>query len=74
MTESHYKELQETLENEREMLIQANPHFSTRTNAINNLVMDPNIYTMLSSWYATATKSLPTFTSNQNVENESKGV
>ncbi|CAG8780542.1 8882_t:CDS:2, partial [Cetraspora pellucida] len=29
---------------------------------------------MLSSWYATAMKSLPIFTSNQNVENESKDI
>ena len=45
------------------------PRFtSTSSNALSNLILDPNLYTILSGWYAT--ESSPTTNINQDVEDE----
>jgi hypothetical protein len=42
----------------------ADSRFSTRSNALSNLIMDPNLYTILTGWYAT--ESSPITNVNQD--------
>lgn len=44
------------------------PRFSTRTNALSNLTTDPNLYTILSGWYAIESPSITN--NNQDVESD----
>ncbi|RIA94544.1 hypothetical protein C1645_817803 [Glomus cerebriforme] len=79
MTENIYQELQKSLKEEHELLIQALQHlingwtdfrFNAKTNALNNLNMDLKLYTILSGWYVTESPNT-TFTNIQNDEGES---
>ena len=46
--------------------------FNAETNALNNLTMNPKLYTILSGWYVTESPNT-TFTNIQNDEGESDG-
>ena len=45
--------------------------FNTETNALNKLITDPKLYTILSGWYATESPFI--FTNIQNNEDKSDG-
>ncbi|CAG8774458.1 5405_t:CDS:2 [Gigaspora margarita] len=78
ITENSYQKLQKLLENEYEMLLEAvqhntgimasyfgwvDPQFNTRSNAMNKLAIDPNLYTILSGYTTLINKKLEFYNS-----------
>ena len=50
------------------------PRFSTRSNALNNITMDPKLYTILLNWYATESSFTNNIQNDGEVESDGKCI